>query len=116
MVADALSRRNYPGKISTSEINSVAIQANDYIETQGCTSAVPLSKIFKCAITHTSHSDAEDTRYQEVSTNTCTMDQSTFTVNSIGIQIDELEEQVSEFTSNLPIIAHCAEETPKVMQ
>lgn len=115
LVADALSRRDYPREISTSEINSVAIQTNDSIKTQGSTSAVPLSKMSKCASTLTSHSDAEDTRYQEVSTNTCTIDGSTFTVNSVGIQTDELEEQVSEFTSNLPIIAHCAGETPKVM-
>lgn len=47
LVADALSRRDYPGEISTSEINSVAIQANDSIETQGSTSAVPLSKLSK---------------------------------------------------------------------
>lgn len=67
------------------------------------------------ASTQTSHSDAKDTGYQEVSTNTCTIDQSTFTVDSIGIQTDELEEQVSELTSNLPIIIHCVEETPKVM-
>lgn len=47
LVADALSRRDYPDEISTSEINSVAIQANDSIETHGSTSAVPLSKLSK---------------------------------------------------------------------
>lgn len=112
LVADALSRRNYPSEISTSEINTVAIQANDSIETQGSTSAVPLSKLSKSASTQTSHSDAENTGYQEVSINTCTIDQSTFTVDSIGIQTDGLEEQVPEFTSNLPNILHCVEETP----
>lgn len=73
---------------------------------------MPLSKLSKSASTQTLHSDAENTGYQEVSINTCTIDQSTFTVDSIGIQTDELEEQVSEFTSNLPNILHCVEETP----
>lgn len=76
---------------------------------------MPLSKLSESASTQTSNSDAENTGYQEVSINTCTIDQSTFTVDSIGIQTDELEEQVSEFTSNLPIIVHCVEETPNVM-
>lgn len=112
LVADALSRRDYQGEISTSEINSVAIQDNDSIETQDSNPAVPLSKLSKSASTQTSHYDAENTGYQVLSINTCTIDQSTFTVDSLGIQTDELEEQVSEFTS---IIVHCVEETPKVM-
>lgn len=53
LVADALSRRDYPKEVSTTEINSVQTQTSQDVATQCSTTTTDPQTLYKCAATQT---------------------------------------------------------------
>lgn len=92
LVADALSRRDYPKEVSTTEINSVQTQTSQDVATQCSTTTTDPQTLYKCAATQTC-SQGVETNNQETDTKVSTQDNSTTTIAMVAIQTGEIAEQ-----------------------